>query len=67
MSLQSLLGGFAEFFASWRLYLGVLCSVLVAFWLHKRFGDETWVWFVFMLLVLLGNVGRFIWRLKKAM
>ena len=65
VSLQSLLGGFAEFFASWRFYLGVLCSVPVAIWLHERFGDETWVWFVSVPLVLLGTVGGLIWQLKK--
>jgi len=65
VSLQSLLGGFAEFFASWRFYVGVLCSVPVAIWLHERFGDETWVWFVSIPLVLLGTVGGFIWQLKN--
>jgi len=65
VSLQSLLGGFAEFFASWRFYLGVLCSVPVAIWLHERFGDETWVWFVSIPLVLFGTVGGFIWQLKN--
>lgn len=60
VSLQSLLGGFAEFFVSWRFYLGVVCSVPVAIWLHERFGDETWVWFVSIPLVLLGTVGGFI-------
>ena len=65
VSLQSLLGGFAEFFASWRFYLGVLCFVPVAIWLNERFGDETWVWFVSIPLGLLGTVGGFIWQLKK--
>ena len=65
VSLQSLLGGFLEFFASWRFYLGVICSVPVAIWLHERFSNETWVWFVSIPLVLLGIVGGFIWQLKS--
>jgi len=65
VSLQGPLSGFIEFFASWRFYLGVICSVPVAIWLHERFGGETWVLFVSMPLVLLGTVGGFIWQLKS--
>jgi len=65
VSLQGPLSGFIEFFASWRFYLGVICSVPVVIWLHECFGEETWVWFVSIPLVLLGTVGGFIWQLKN--
>jgi len=64
MNLFSFLGALGEVFFSWRFYLGVLLSVPIAMWLHERFGNEPWVWFVSVPIVTAGLGGGWIWQWK---
>ena len=62
MALFDLIFGIAELISLWRLFLSVFTTVPIASWLHNRFGDAPWVFFISVLLVAVGLGGGFWWQ-----
>ena len=50
---------------SWRFYLCLGISILLAFSIHGKFGSDPWVFFLSVPCVLAGLLAGFVWQARS--
>ncbi|HEY5742083.1 MAG TPA: hypothetical protein VIS99_06030 [Terrimicrobiaceae bacterium] len=64
MSIFEIILQAVDVWCSWRFYLCAVVFVGIAIFLHNRFGDQTWVWFISVPCAIIGIGGGLYWQIK---
>ena len=64
MWLIDLIGGIAELWSSWRLYVCLGISIGIATCLHFAFPDQMWVWFLSVPVMIAGFTLGYRWQIR---